>query len=164
MKKISIIVAVDENWVIGKKNALPWRLSADLKHFRTLTRRHTVIMGRKTYESIGRPLPDRTNIIISRNNTLTIPGCTVVKTTEEALNTVPDDEEIFVVGGAEIYSQFLPITQKIYLTQIHHQFDGDIFFPKLNLSEWTETERQSLEADDKNPYKYSFITLEKTRN
>jgi len=163
MKKISIIVAVDENWIIGKKEGLPWKLPADLKHFKTLTTGHTVIMGRKTYDSIGKPLPDRINIVISRNNP-NISDCINVSSVKEALEAAPDNQEIFIIGGAEIYNQFLPLTQKIYLTKIHHQFNGDIFFPKLNLYEWTEVERQIFEADEKNPYKYSFVILEKTRN
>ncbi len=162
MKKISIIVAIDENGLIGKRNGLPWKLPADLKHFKDLTTGHIVIMGRKTYESIGKPLPNRTNIVISRN--LNIPGCTTVKSLEEATAAVPDDQEIFVMGGAEIYKQFLPFTQKIYLTRVYHKFDGDIFFPEPNLFGWKETSRQDFEADAKNPYKYSFLTLERTRD
>lgn len=164
MKKISIIVAVDKNWLIGKRGGLPWRLPADLKHFQVLTTGHTVIMGRKTYDSIGKPLPNRINIVISRNDDLNIPGCITVKSMQEAIESSSNDQEIFVMGGAEIYSQFVPFTQKIYLTKIHHQFDGDIFFPKLDLSEWRETGRQDFEVDDKNQYKYSFLILEKTRN
>lgn len=163
MKKVSIIVAIDEKWLIGKKGGLPWRLPADLKHFKDLTTGHTVIMGRKTYDSIAKPLPNRINIVVSRTNDLNIPGCITVRSLKEALAAAPDNQEIFVMGGAEIYDQFLPLAQKLYLTQIHHQFDGDIFFPKLAPSEWTEVERQNFETDDKNQYKYSFVILEKTR-
>jgi len=163
MKKISIIAAVDENWVIGKKGGLPWRLPADLKHFKALTTGHTVIMGRKTYDSIGKPLPDRINIVVSSND-LNLPGCVVVKSIEKALKSAPDNKEVFIMGGAQIYNQFLPLAHKLYLTKIHHQFDGDIFFPKLDLSEWKEIGKQDFEADEKNPYRYSFITLEKNRN
>lgn len=164
MKNISIIVAVDENWVIGKKNGLPWRLPADLKHFKDLTTGHTVIMGRRTYDSIGKPLPNRTNIVISRNTDLDIPGCTVVKSTKEALELSPADSEIFIIGGAEVYNQFLPLTHRLCLTRIHHEFDGDIFFPKINLSDWSEVEKQDFQADEKNPYSYSFLILEKIRS
>lgn len=164
IRKISIIVAADENWLIGKQGSLPWKLPADLKHFRDLTTGNAVIMGRKTYDSIGRPLPNRTNIILSKNANLNIPGCVVVRSIEEALRAVPDDKEIFIMGGAEIYKQFLPFAQKICLTRVHHRFEGDIFFPKPGLSEWTEIERQDFKTDDKNLYDYSFITLERTRN
>lgn len=164
MRKISIIVATDENWIIGKKNGLPWKLSADLKHFKALTTGHTVIMGRKTFDSIGKPLPERTNIIITRNSDFKVPDCIVVGSMEEALEASPDNDEIFVMGGAEIYKQFLPIVQTIYLTRIHHRFDGDISFPALNPADWKETRREDFDRDDKNPYRYTFLTLEKSRH
>ena len=162
IRQISIIVALDENNLIGKRGGLPWKLPADLKHFKEITTGHTIIVGMKTYKSIGKPLPNRTNIVISRNNQ-NIPGCITVKSVTEAIEAAPDNKGTFVIGGAEIYSQFLPLAQRIYLTQIHHRFEGDIFFPKLNLSEWREVERQDFDPDEKNPYKYSFVTLERTR-
>lgn len=161
--KISIIVAVDENWVIGKRGGLPWRLPADLKHFKTLTVGHTVIMGRRTYDSIGRPLPDRINIVLSASKNLSIPGCIMAKSIKEAIDFSPEDREVFIIGGAEIYNQFLPFVQRVYLTRIHYKFDGDIFFPKLDLSEWREIQREDFKSDDKNLYDYSFVILEKTR-
>lgn len=164
MKKISMIAAVDRNLTIGKKGGLPWKLPADLKHFQDLTTGHVVIMGRKTYDSIGKPLPNRTNIVISGKSNPNIPGCVVVASVEEALNKAPDNQEIFIMGGGEIYNQFLPFAQKLYLTKIDHQFDGDIFFPKLDSSEWKEVERRDFEPDDRNPYRYSFVIMEKTRN
>jgi len=164
MRKISIIVAIDENGLIGRRNGLPWKLPADLKHFKTLTSGHTVIMGRKTYDSIGKPLPNRTNIVVSKSDDLQIDGCITVKSPEEALKASLENQEIFVIGGAEIYRQFLPLAQTVYLTKIHNKFEGDIFFPTINPDEWQEKERQDFEADDKNPYKYSFIALEKTRD
>ena len=164
MRKISIIVAIDENGLIGKRNGLPWKLPADLKHFKTLTSGHTVIMGRKTYDSIGKPLPNRTNIVVSRSDDLRIDGCIIVKSPEEALKASLENQEIFVIGGAEIYRQFLPLAQTIYMTEIHNKFDGDIFFPTIDYDEWKEKERQDFEADDMNLYKYSFITLERTRD
>src|SRR3989344_1232938 len=157
MRKISIIVAIDENGLIGRRNGLPWKLPADLKHFKTLTSGHTVIMGRKTYDSIGKPLPNRTNIVVSKSDDLQIDGCITVKSPEEALKASLENQEIFVIGGAEIYRQFLPLAQTIYMTEIHNKFDGDIFFPTIDYDEWKEKERQDFEADDKNPYKYSFI-------
>ena len=164
MRKISIIVAIDENGLIGKRNGLPWKLPADLKHFKTLTSGHTVIMGRKTYDSIGKPLPNRTNIVVSKSDDLQIDGCITVKSPEEALKASLENQEIFVIGGAEIYRQFLPLAQTIYMTEIHNKFDGDIFFPTIDYDEWKEKERQDFEADDMNLYKYSFITLERTRD
>jgi len=165
MKKISIIVAIDDNGLIGKKDGLPWRLPADLRHFKLLTTGHTVIMGRKTFESIGKPLPNRLNVVVSRTENLQIPGCTVVRLPEEALHIAPDNQEIFVMGGAEIYSQFLPLANTIYLTRVYNRFEGDIYFPPIDFSEWQEMERQDFEPDDKNHYKYSFIVLKKiTRN
>ncbi|MDP3793098.1 MAG: dihydrofolate reductase [bacterium] len=161
MKKISIIVAIGENWVMGKQGGLPWRLPADLKHFKALTTGHTVIMGRKTFDSIGRPLPNRTNIVMSRNNDLTIPGCIRVKSVEEALDAAPDNQDIFIVGGGEIYQQSLPFVQQIYLTRIDHKFEGDIFFPELNSSEWIEIDKKNLEADEKNPYNYSVSIFQR---
>lgn len=163
MKKISLIVAVDKNWVIGKRGELPWKLPADLKHFKVLTIGHSVIMGRKTFDSIGKPLVDRTNIVLSAKDGLNIPGCIVAKSAQEALELSPEDREIFVIGGGRIYNQFLPLVQTIYLTKIYHELEGDIFFPKLDFSEWREVWREDFKSDSKNPYDYSFVTLEKTR-
>ena len=160
MRKISIIVAVDKNWVIGKQGGLPWKLPADLKHFQDLTTGHTVVMGRKTYDSIGKPLPNRINIIVSRNNDLKISGCIVVKSVEEALGVSPNNQDIFIMGGGEIYRQSLPFAQIVYLTRIDYEFDGDIFFPELNSSEWQEVERKDFRADSNNPYGYSFLVFQ----
>jgi dihydrofolate reductase len=165
MIKISIIVALDENNLIGKRDGLPWRLPADLKHFQSLTTNHTVIMGRKTYDSIGRALPDRLNIVITKATKLTIPGCLVVKSPDEALNASPENSEVFIIGGAEIYRQFLPLAQTIHMTRIHNKFEGDIYFPSADFSEWETIEQKDFDADEKNPYKYSFLILKrKTRN
>lgn len=163
MRNVSIIVAVDKNWLIGRRGGLPWRLPADLRHFKSVTTGHTVIMGRKTYESIGKPLPNRFNIVITKQKGMTIPGCEVVDSAEEALRLSPEKREIFVIGGAEIYSRFLPLVDKIYLTRIDHSFEGDIFFPEINMSEWKEIEREDMKPDEKNPYPYSFIVIKKTR-
>ena len=160
MKKISIIVAVDENWLIGKQDSLPWHLPADLRHFKEITTGHTVIMGRKTHDSIGKPLPNRINVIITRGDQV-IPGCITVNSPEKALEASPEENDIFIIGGAQIFAQFMPLAQKMYLTQIHHKFNGDILFPKINLSEWREVERRDFDADDKNPYSYSFSIFER---
>lgn len=160
---ISAILAMGENRVIGKDNQLPWHLPADLKHFKALTMGHPVLMGRKTYESIGRPLPNRTNIIMTRDATLQIPHCIVVTSFEDALQNaaVIAAKEIFIIGGAEIYQQLLPLTTCIYLTIVHQTFSGDTFFPKLNQNEWEEIERIDHSADAENPYAYSFLTLKR---
>lgn len=160
---LSAILAMSDNRVIGKNNQLPWHLPADLKHFKTITTGHSILMGRKTYESIGRPLPNRNNIIITRNATLHIPGCTVVTTLDDALQQAKreSNKEIFIIGGAEVYQQLLPHTERIYLTLVHGTFSGDTFFPELDHHEWKEIERIDHHADANNAYPYSFIRLER---
>lgn len=158
---LSIIVALSENHVIGSGNQLPWKLSADLKRVKALTMGHHLIMGRKTYESIGRPLPGRTNVIITRNNAYSPEGCVVVNSLSEALSVAKDDPEVFVFGGGEIFREALPLVNKIYLTIVHCTIDGDTHFPELNLSDWTELDRQEFKADEKNQYDYSFVTLQR---
>lgn len=162
---LSAILAMSENRVIGRNNQLPWHLPADLKHFKTITTGHSILMGRKTYESIGRPLPNRTNIIITRNATLQIPGCLVVTSIEQALHYAKkENKEIFIIGGAEVYAQLLPMTDRIYLTLVHGQFTGDAFFPELNKKEWKEVDRVDHSADANNAYPYSFIRLERAES
>lgn len=160
---ISAILAMSENRVIGKNNQLPWHLAADLIHFKTLTTGHPIIMGRKTFTSIGKPLPNRTNIILTRDCHFKAPGCVVVTTIDHALECGKevDEKEVFVIGGAEIYHQCMPFVNKIYLTLVHTTIEGDTFFPELNQAEWKETACVKHEADEKNAYDYSFITLEK---
>ena len=156
----TIVVAISENHVIGKDNQLLWYMPADLKHFKDITTGHTVIMGRKTYDSVGKPLPNRRNIIITRQP-LTIAGCEVVNSIEQALSLCKDEAEVFIVGGAEIYKQAMSLTDRIYLTIIHKEFEGDSFFPEINASEWKEVFREDHQPDHKNPLSYSFITLER---
>jgi dihydrofolate reductase len=155
---VSAIVAISENHAIGKNNQLLWHLPNDLKHFRVITTGHTVIMGRKTYESVGKPLPKRRNIIITRQKTA-IEGCEVVSSVEDALALCAEEAEVFIVGGAEIYKLAMPLTNRIYLTIVHQSFEADAFFPPINNSEWFETEREEHPADEKNSIPYSFITL-----
>ena len=157
---VSIVVAISENNAIGKNNQLLWYLPADLKHFKNITTGHTVIMGRKTYESVGKPLPNRRNIIITRQD-ITIEGCEVVKSIEDALALCASEEEVFIVGGAEIYRQSMHLTNRIYLTVVHQKFDADSFFPEIHYDEWLETEQEDHEPDEKNKLPYSFITLER---
>ncbi len=154
---ISIIVAVSRNNVIGKDNQLIWKLSADLKRFKALTTGHTIIMGRKTFDSIGKPLPDRTSIVITRQKDYKIEGCTVVNSLEEALEKAADQEEVFIIGGGAIYKEALAKANKIYYTKVHKEFEGDTFFPVLNFKEWESANRKDCMPDEKNEYAYSFI-------
>ncbi len=163
---ISIIVAVANNNVIGKDNTLIWHLPADMKFFKEKTSGHCIITGRKNYESIPekfRPLPNRTNIVITRQKNYEAPGAIVVGSIEEAIEKAKQttDNEIFIIGGAEIYKQALPYVDKIYFTKIYHEFNGDVFFPKIETSEWKETSRTKGFIDEKNKYEHDFITFEK---
>jgi len=157
---VTIVVAIAENYAIGKNNQLLWHMPADLKHFKQITSGHTVIMGRKTYDSVGKPLPNRRNIIITRQE-ITIPGCEVVKSVDDALELCTNEEEVFIVGGAEIYKLAMPKTDRIYLTIIHHSFEADTLFPEIDYMEWKEVSREDHPADEKHKYSYSFITLER---
>ncbi len=165
--RLSLIVATDENWVIGKDNEMPWQLPADLKYFKKMTINKPVIMGRKTFESIGRPLPNRENIVITRQKDWFFDKIKTAHTFDEALQKAvsfalnDESEEVMVIGGAQIYSQALPKAQRVYLTRIHAKFVGDTFFPQLDESEWTEVERYPNNADVSNPYDYSFIVLDR---
>jgi dihydrofolate reductase len=159
---VSIVVAISENHVIGKDNKLLWHLPNDLKHFKDITTGHTIIMGRKTYESVGKPLPRRRNIIITRQ-AISIDGCEVVDSIEAALALCKDEPEVFIVGGAEIYRLLLHLTNRIYLTIIHKEFEGDSFFPEIDKQEWREVSREDHQPDEKNLLPYSFITLENVR-
>lgn len=161
---LALIVAAAQNGVIGRDNQLPWHLSADLKRFRALTMGHHILMGRKTFESIGRPLPGRTNIVITRQPDFRAEGVVVVHSLAEALALAADDDRIFVVGGAEIYRQALPQADRIYLTIIHQDFEGDTFWFDLDRMVWRETSRVAHRPDEKNPYPYSFVELERKQN
>ena len=156
----TIVVAISENNAIGKDNQLLWYLPADLKHFKNITTGHTVIMGRKTFDSVGKPLPNRRNIIITRH-VMHIEGCEVVSSIDAALALCADEEEVFIVGGAEIYRQSIHLTDRIYLTIVHQKFEADSFFPEISDSEWKETAREDHQPDEKNKLPYSFITLER---
>jgi dihydrofolate reductase len=155
---IKIIVAMSKNRVIGNNNELIWKLSSDLKRFKELTTEHPVVMGRKTYESIGRPLPNRRNIIITRNLEYEVEGCEVVSSLEEAL--LLTNNNCFIIGGGEIYKQSLEVADKIYLTLVHKEFEGDTTFPELG-SDWATIDTKDFEADEKNEYNYSFIEYDR---
>lgn len=158
---ISLIVAMDRNRLIGRGNALPWHLPADLAHFKAVTMGKPIVMGRKTYESIGRPLPGRHNIVISRNPEFSAPGCTVVASVDAALAAAGDVDEAMVIGGAQLYVELLPRARRIYLTRIDAAFDGDAWFPELDTTAWQEIEHSAQAADARNAYAYSFLTLER---
>ncbi len=164
---ISIIVATAQNNVIGKDNQLLWKLSADMKQFKFLTTGHSVIMGRKTFESIARALPNRTNIVISRQHNFDLPeGVLQANSLENAIEMAQNEagsEEIFIIGGGNIYKQSLHITDKIYLTEVKASLEGDAFFPKLDAAEWTEISRISHLKDEKNEYDFDFVELAKVK-
>lgn len=157
--RIYAIVAMSQNRVIGQHNQLPWHLPADLRHFKQLTMGKPILMGRKTFESIGKALPGRCNVVLTHDTYFKAPGCLVVNALDTALTAVNYSEEVFVIGGAVLLKQLLPKITRIYLTQIHHDFVGDAYFPELDMSEWIETERTDYAADTENHYSYSFITL-----
>lgn len=159
--KISIVAAMSENHVIGKNNTLPWYLPADLRHFKEITLGKPVIMGRKTYDSIGKPLPLRPNIIVSHNSNLVIPGCTVVHSLNSALTAANNSDEVMIIGGAKIYAAGLALATHLYLTIIHHYFEGDTFFPDWNADDWEILEQADFSADAVNPYPYSFVKLKR---
>jgi dihydrofolate reductase len=160
---ISIIVAVAENNVIGNDNKLIWHLPKDLKHFKETTTGHYIIQGRKTFESFGKPLPNRTTVIVTRNKNYKAEGCIVVNSLQEALDIAINEKEVFIIGGGEIYKQAMPIADRIYLTKVHQSFEGDTFFPEINMKEWTELNRQDFEPDEKNKYPFSILTLERRK-
>ena len=161
---VELVVAVSENDVIGRANQLPWRLSADLRHFKALTMGHHILMGRKTYESIGKALPGRTNWVLSRSSDFKPADCKVVRTLEEAQMGVGGEGPLMVIGGAEIYRLCLSQARRMHLTLVHTKItDGDTFFSAWRDPEWTESSRERHEADDNNAYDYSFLTLDRAR-
>ena len=153
---LSLIVAASKNNVIGKDNALIWHLSADLKRFKALTTGHAVIMGRKTYESIGRPLPNRRNIVVS-GSLSSVEGIEVVASVRAALDLVKEEEEVFVMGGGSIYQALWEMADRLYLTRVETVVEGDTFIPEVRASEWKEIACLNFSADEKNGYDYSFI-------
>jgi dihydrofolate reductase len=159
---LSNIVVVDAKGGIGRNNQLLVHFPADLRHFKKLTTGHPVLMGRKTYESMGKALPNRRNIVITRQEDLTLPDAEVVHSLDEALNLCRDEVEVFVIGGAEIFRLSLPQSDRIYLTRINQSFEADTFFPEIDPSQWRSEEREDHQPDEKNPFEYSFITYVKS--
>jgi len=158
---LSIIAAVGNNNVLGKNNKLIWYLPADLKRFKQITSGHYVIMGRKTFESLGKPLPNRTNIVITKNKNYKAKGCFVAHSLNEALKLAKADNNPFILGGANVYQQAIAVADVLDLTFVHHNFDGDVFFPEIDKTIWKETMHQNFKADTKNKYNYSFVRFER---
>ena len=162
---VSLVLAVSENGIIGKDNQLPWNLPADLRHFKNLTTGHTIIMGRKTFESIGKPLPNRRNIIVSRNSDFKAEGTEVINNLGDALKACIGEDEVFVIGGGTIYTKTLEldIVDKIYMTIVHADFEGDTRFEMPGNKTWLTDNSERHAADEKNPYPYSFVTKVRQR-
>ena len=159
--KISLIVAMASNRTIGLNNKMPWHLSADLKKFKQITMGSPIVMGRKTFESIGKPLPGRSNIIISRNLSYQQRDCLVFDNIDKAITACLEYDEIFVIGGATLYKTMLPRANTLYITQINTEFTGDTFFPVININEWKEVAREDITHDTTVDFSYSFLKLEK---
>lgn len=158
---LSLIVARAENGVIGRDNRLPWRLPEDLRRFKALTWGKPILMGRRTFESLGRPLPGRTNLVMTRSGDYRPEGATVVRSLEEALSTVPAAPELVVIGGAEIYRLALPFADRVYLTEVHAAVDGDTVLPSFDAREWAEVAREEHAPDARHAHAMSFVTLER---
>ena len=159
--KLSLIVAMASNRTIGRNNQMPWHLSADLKRFKKITLGSAILMGRKTHESIGRPLPGRINLVISKNLAYRAVDCQVFNSIEQALSFSNQYPELFVIGGASLYQRLLPKADKLYLTQIDQSFEGDTFFPVINQAEWRKINQETVEDDPSVDFNYSFIELDR---
>ena len=157
---ITIIAAIANNNALGKDNDLIWHLPADLKRFKKVTSGHHILMGRNTFESIGKPLPNRTSVIITRKNDYFKDGCMVANSIEEAIELSKEDSEIFIIGGAQIYKQAIEsnLVDKLDITLVHHEFEADVFFPEIDMNIWKEGLREDFIADEKNKYDYSFVS------
>lgn len=162
--EISIIVAMAQNNTIGINNTLPWRCPADLKHFKSLTMGHHMIMGRKTFDSIGKALPGRTTVVVTRNTTLQTEGCIMAHSLQQAVAACVDDSEIFVVGGAELYALALPMTRTLYITEIQQNIKGDASFPNFNKTDWHEVSREKNSQQQPQPLQFHFVTYTRKTN
>ncbi|MEX6627038.1 dihydrofolate reductase [Tenacibaculum salmonis] len=157
---ITIIAAIANNNALGKDNDLIWHLPADLKRFKKVTSGHYILMGRNTFESIGRPLPNRTSVIITRNNDYLKDGCLVAHSLEEAIELSKDETDIFIIGGAQVYKEAIEnnLVDKLDICLVHHSFEADVFFPNIDMNIWKEASREDFKADEKNKYDYSFVS------
>ena len=158
---LTMIAAAAENNALGKNNDLIWHISEDSKRFKRFTSGHAIIMGRKTFESMPKALPNRKNIVLTNKKDYHPEGATVVHTLEDALALVKDDSQPFIIGGGEIYRLFMPYCDRIELTRVHQNFEADVFFPEIDLNQWKEIARENIEATKEQPYDYSYITFEK---
>jgi len=161
-REITLIAAASQNDVLGKDNKLIWHISDDLKRFKQLTSGHAVIMGRKTFESLPKALPNRTNIVLTRNTNYKAKDAQVVHTLSDTIACVGDDPQPFILGGGEIYALFMPYADKIELTRIHHEFEGDAFFPKIDSSKWELRQREDHFKKEQQPFNFSFLTYIKS--
>ncbi len=158
---ISLIVAMDNNRLIGKENDLPWRLPADLQYFKQTTTGHTIVMGRKTFESIGKPLPNRSNVILTGNKDYYHEGVKVIHSVDD-LMSLEEESELFVIGGATVYEQTMNVATRLYVTHIEEAFEGDTYFPEIDSSVWKEVSKKQGVKDEKNPYVYYFTVYERS--
>lgn len=159
--RTALVVAMARNRVIGRDNRLPWHLPEDLKHFKQVTLGKPVLMGRRTFESIGRPLPGRSNLVLTRDSRWHVAGVIAVHSVAEALERAAGAEELAGIGGAEVFEQLMPMATRIHLTRVEAEPDGDVLFPALEASQWRETASRAFKADERNPYDMTFITLER---
>lgn len=159
--RVTLVVAATDHGVIGKDGGMPWHLPADLAHFKRLTLGHPIVMGRRTYASIGRALPGRLNVVVTRDRSFAAPGVTVAHSFDEAVSACGDAPEAMVIGGGELYREALPRATRIHLTRIHASIEGDTHFPALDSAAWQETAREERPADERNAYPLSFVTLER---
>ena len=159
---INIVVAKASNNVIGAKNDLIWHLPNDLKHFKNITSGHPIIMGRKTFESLGRPLPNRTNIVVTRDQNWSAENIEIETSLPKAIEAAQKiDQDIYIIGGGNIYKQAMEFADVLYITEVHHEFDGDTYYPEIDSDEWEEVEREDFKKDEKHPYAYSFVTYKR---
>ena len=163
MSMVTIIAAIANNNALGKDNDLIWHLPADLKRFKKVTSGHHILMGRNTFESIGKPLPNRTTVIITRNKNYKVEGCIVVDSIEKAIAISKSDAQIFIIGGAQIYKQAMEsnLVDQLDITQVHHSFEADVYFPEIDTEKWQETSREDFSSDEKNAFNYSFVSYRK---
>ena len=161
---VSIIAAIASNGVIGRAGGLPWHMPTDLKRFKRLTIGHHLLVGRKTWDEVGKPLPGRIMVVITRDRRFRIDGAIVTHSLEDALHVARDDDEVFIAGGGEIYRQALPLARRMYLTLIHAEVDGDTEFPDFDEGDWRMVEREDHHADEKNEYPFSFVVYERVRS
>ncbi|MEC0268866.1 dihydrofolate reductase [Paenibacillus anseongense] len=159
--EIYLIAAMDKNRVIGKDNDIPWRIPNDWRYVNKITKGHTIVLGRRNFESIGKVLPDRRNIILSRDTELNIEGCEMAHSIQKVFDLCQNEEKIFIFGGEQIYKLFMPYVKKMYVTKIHYEFEGDTFFPEIDFSEWKEISVEKGITDSKNPYTYFFHIYER---